>query len=272
MPKKRLIIAGCSGLLGTGLAALLVLLMTRELWYHPDLWFKKLNQRARVELDDLAGASLPPTFRCQGLVNSGARAYFDGDTVPPERHFDDRQATWRFVQGQFNDTGGHRTYPAILDVTLFNPTLPEAELLPITATTVGRFYSNMESTPPFAELEWTRVDSAGGTETRALAGRDVYTAGHPERWLVIHVDPARRARVDLYVWKSAYRLDEAWQLARTVAATLEATPRLLPHFESVLGRRQVEVQAFERELELRFGSSPAADSAVRPGPDSGSVR
>lgn len=269
MLKKILVGAGCVGLIGVGLVALLVVLMTKDLWFHPDLWFKRLGRRTRLELDGLARVAVPPTFRLEGLVNSGRLAYFNGDTVPPAHHFDDRKATWRFVQAQHNDIGGHPTFPAILDVTVLGSAVPAAELLPVTATTVGRFYSNMESTPPFSDLEWTRIETKDGAETRALAHRDVYTAGEPGRWLVIHVDPRRRVRVDLYVWKSAYRLNEAWRLAQSVAAGLEALPALDTHLADAAARRATEEAAYARELEARFGAGPDSGAPADTAPPGG---
>jgi hypothetical protein len=202
------------------------------------LAFRRLDDAATVDLDGVATASLPPTFHPVGIVNTGRRRWFGGRTTSLEYHLDETRFTFRFEQGQHTTAGGYSADPVLLDVTLFARDVSAAEVARVEHTTIGRFYPPVNDDAPrlsahFAAQRW--LPSDGGTHVAATnEGRgDDVASGPPERWLAIHVDPARRVRVDLYAWRSAYTRDEAVALVRRVAAGLAATPALQAHFDAI---------------------------------------
>ncbi|MDF1505202.1 hypothetical protein, partial [Roseisolibacter sp. H3M3-2] len=181
---------------------------------------RRLDEARPVDLDGLATAPLAPTFHPRGVVRADARG-----------------VTYRFEQGQHTVLGGYRADPVLLDVTLLpaSDAAPRAEATTIDATTIEAFYPPADDASRlaahFAAQRWLADDrDAAGAVTRVAAtneGRgDDVASGPPERWLAIAVDPARRARADLYAWRSAYTADEARALVRAVAAGVAITPRL----------------------------------------------
>lgn len=238
MVKKLMVVLGCAGLLGIGGLVALFALISKDVWWHQDLVFKRLGTRARVDLNGLGSAELPVTFRPVGRVGPHTRpiggAGDDSLAAPAPGSV---RITWRFVQGQFNDLGGYAADPALIDISFFDPALPAAELAAVRSTTINRFYSPMDDAPDFATLAWARRESSGAATTRALAMNDHYQAGNPPRWLVIHIDPERRVRVDLFAWQSAYSLNAAMALARSVAAGAQPGSGLGDYFGAAGERR-----------------------------------
>jgi hypothetical protein len=84
-------------------------------------------------------------------------------------------------------------------------------------------------------------------------GDDV-SSGPPERWLAIHLDPARRVRVDLWAWRSAYSADEARALVQQVAATVTTTPAL----DAFLG----DIAAEDRRRDERRRVAPGEAATI----------
>lgn len=220
MLKKLLTLIGCAGLLGIGGLVALFALLYKDVWWHPDLVFKRLGTRARVDLQGLGSAEMPVTFKPVGRVGPYTRPIGGrGEDSLGTPEAGSVRVTWRFVQAQYNDVGGYAADPALIDVTFFDPALAREALARVTGTTINRFYSPTDDAPDFAALAWTRQESAGGVTLRAVGLNDVYQAGNPARWLVILVDAERRVRVDLFLWRSAYSLDAGLTLARSVAAS-----------------------------------------------------
>jgi hypothetical protein len=160
--------------------------------------------------------------------------------------------------------GGYYANPVLLDVTLLDAPKPGDPPPNPGGTTILEFYPPVYEDKPrlaahFAAQRWLPdTRDADGAVTRVAAtneGRgDNTVKGPPERWLAIHIDPARRARVDLYAWRSAYSADEARALVRQVAATVTPTARL----DVRLGALAAE----ERRVAERGRAAPAEASAL----------
>jgi hypothetical protein len=195
-----------------------------------------------ANLAGVATVQLPSTFNAVPRGTSGGRKGRDFDPASLEFYRNERSVTFRFEQDQRRAITGAFKDPVLLDVTLFNPALPAPNAASITNTTIGRFYPPVDDDSPrraahFTAQRWLPVTTNGGAVTHSAAtneGRgDNLVSGPPERWLVIHVDPVRRVRVDLYTWRKNYSLDEARALVRRVAESVEVTPKLRELFESV---------------------------------------
>ena len=200
------------------------------------------RQPSRANLAGLATVQLASSFNAVRRGASGGRSGRDFDPASLELHRNERQVTFRFEEGQRRDITGAFRDPVLLDITLFNPALPAPNAAAITNTTISRFYPPVDNDAPrltahFAAQRWlpTVVHQTAVTHSAATnEGRgDNLVSGPPERWLVIHVDPVRRVRVDLYTWRKNYSLDEARALVRRVAESVEVTPKLRELFESV---------------------------------------
>ena len=232
-----------------------------------DLREKKLDQPVTVDLFGLASAALPPTFKRAGVVNSGERSWFGGDLTPLEYHLDERRLTVRFLQGQHNTIGGYQADPVLLDVTLFNSNVPREEIERVTSTTIGRFYSPDNKTT-LNSASWLPEERAGDAVLRSGEAIDPYDKKHP-RWLLIHTDAARRARVDLFAWRNAYTIEEARRLVRDVATSLTSNSGLQRHFDEIKtfdqrmsARRDSVIVSIERALAACGVTPLAPDSAV----------
>ena len=200
------------------------------------------RQPSRVNLAGVATVTLPSSFNAVPRGGSPARSRRDVDAASLELHRNERQVTFRFEEGQRRNITGSSLDPMLLDITLFNPALPAPNAATITHTTIGRFYPPVNEDPPrftahFTAQRWLPTVTNGSAVTHSAAtneGRgDNLVSSPPERWLVIHVDPVRRVRVDLYTWRKNYSLDEARALVRRVAESVEVTPKLREMFESV---------------------------------------
>ena len=205
------------------------------------LW-RSERQPARANLAGVATVQLASGFNAVPRGTSGGRSGRDFDPASLEFHRNERSITFRFEQGQQRAITGAFKDPVLLDITLFNPALPAPNATAITNTTIGRFYPPVDNDAPrftahFAAQRWLPNVTSGTAVTHAAAtneGRgDNLVSSGPERWLVIHVDPVRRVRVDLYAWRSKYSIDEARALVRRVAESVEVTPKLAELFESV---------------------------------------
>jgi hypothetical protein len=195
----------------------------------------------RVDLAGLATVALPPSFKPVGRGQSGPRVgHFDPATLA--QHRNEYQITFRFEQGQHTLPGGRLANPVLLHVTLFNPAKPKPDATRISFTTISQFYPPGDTDRPrldahFAAQRWLPDVAMGDAITRAAAtneGRgDDVSNGPPERWLIIHVDPTRRIRVDLYVWRTRYSVDDARALVRRVAESVQTTPKLAELFDAV---------------------------------------
>jgi hypothetical protein len=220
------------------------------------LTFNRFEQPARVDLAGLASIQLPPSFKPVGRGWDGPR---DGHWDPKslDQHRDDYQITFRFEQGQHHVLGGHLADPVLLHVTLFNPTANPPDASKITFTTIPRFYPPVNDDWPrfdahFKAQRWLPDVKTGEAVTRAAAtgeGRgDNVVSGPPERWLVIHVDPVRRIRVDLYTWRKAYSVDDARALVRRVAESVQVTPKLAELLDGAKGADKREEAKFEKTV------------------------
>ena len=127
-------------------------------------------------------------------------------------------------------------------MTLFNPAKPKPDASRISFTTIPQFYPPAGNDRPrldahFDAQRWLDDEMTNDAVTRAAAtneGRgDVAANAPPERWLVIHVDPTRRIRVDLYALRATYSLDDARTLVRHVAESVQTTPKLAELFGGV---------------------------------------
>lgn len=215
------------------------------------------QQTERLDLAGLASIELPSSFKPVGRGQDGPRVgHFDPATL--DRHRNDYQITFRFEQGQRTMPGGRLANPVLLHVTLFNPGRPKPDATKISFTTIAQFYPPVGSDRPrldahFAAQRWLDDVATGDAVTRAAAtneGRgDSVSNGPPERWLVIHVDPTRRIRVDLYASRTMYSVDEARALVRRAAESVQATPKLAELFDRVSGaesRAEARLEATER--------------------------
>ena len=194
-----------------------------------------------VDLAGLATIELPAGFRPVGRGQDGPRAgHFDPATL--DRHRNDYQITFRLEQGQRTPPGGKLANPVLLQVTLFNPAKPKPDATRISFTTIPQFYPPAANDRPrldahFTAQRWLDDVLTGDAVTRVAATNegqgDSASNRPPERWLVIHVDPTRRIRVDLYALRTMYSLDAARTLVRRVAESLQATPKLAELFGGV---------------------------------------
>jgi hypothetical protein len=220
------------------------------------LALQRLEQPERVSLASLATVELPPSFKPVGRGQDGPRpGNFSPETL--DRHRNPYQITFRFEQGQHTVPGGYLADPVLLHVTLFNPTSAPPDPSRISFTTITRFYPPVSSDRPrldahFAAQRWLPDVITGRAVTRTAAtneGRgDNLVSGPPERWLVIHVDPVRRVRVDLYAWRKLYTVDEAQALVRRAAESVEVTPKLAELFAGVNDVDAREEARFEQTV------------------------
>jgi hypothetical protein len=195
----------------------------------------------RFDLAGLATVELPAGFKPVGRGQDGPRTgSFDPATLG--QHRNDYQITFRLEQGQRTLPDGRFANPVLLHVTLFNPAKPRPDPTRISFTTISQFYPRAGNDRArldahFAAQRWLDDDVTGDAVTRVAAtneGRGDSASNHPpERWLVIHVDPTRRIRVDLYAWRSLYSADDARALVRRVGESLQTTPKLAELFGGV---------------------------------------
>jgi hypothetical protein len=217
---------------------------------------QEFDKAERVDLLGLASIELPSSFKPVGRGwGSSREGHFSPATL--DQHRDDYQIMFRFEQGQHHVLGGYLADPVMLYVTLYNPGKPKPDATKITATTIRKFYPPVNTDWPrfnahFEAQRWLPDVVTGDAVTRTAAtneGRgDNVSSGPPERWLVIHVDPSRRIRVDLYAWRKSYSVDEARALVRRVAESVQATPKLQATFDAVAGTDTREDAKFERTV------------------------
>ena len=223
-----------------------------------ELHDKRLDEARPVDLDGLGSVRLAPTFHAAGIVRGDPSAIVRADAG---------RVTFRYEQGQHHVLGGHLANPVLLDVTLLAapaaPTAAPTAAPRVDGTTVDAFYAPIDDDQPrraahFAAQRWLPEQADGSAVTRVAAtneGRgDALLSGGTPRWLAIHVDPARRARVDLYAWRSAYSADEARALVRQVAASVTTTP--------ALDARLAAIAAEDRRRAERGRAGPAAAEAI----------
>jgi hypothetical protein len=219
-------------------------------WRHP------AETQERVDLAGLATIELPPSFKPVGRGWGNSRpGHFDPATL--DQHRDDYQIMFRFEAGQHHVPGGYLADPVMLYVTLYNPNRQKPDATKINATTIQKFYPPVATDWPrfnahFEAQRWLPDVVTGDAVTRAAAtgeGRgDNVVSGPPARWLVIHVDPTRRIRVDLYAWQKMYSVDEARALARRIAESVQTTPKLVAMFDAVHGADAREEAKFEQTV------------------------
>ena len=208
----------------------------------------------RVDLAGLASIELPSGFKPVGRGQDGPRTgHFDPATL--DRHRNDYQITFRFEQAQRTTPGGRLANPVLLHVTLFNPGRPKPDASRIGFTTIAQFYPPAGNDRPrldahFAAQRWLPDVATGDAVTRTAATNeglgDSVSSGPPERWLVIHVDPTRRIRVDLYAWRTMYSVDEAHALVRRAAESVQTTPKLAELFDDASRHGGAEARADAR--------------------------
>jgi hypothetical protein len=217
---------------------------------------KRFENAERVDLAGLATIELPSSFKPAGRGWGNSReGHFSPATL--DQHRDDYQVMFRFEEGQHHVLGGYLADPVLLNVTLYNPGRPKPDATKITATTIQKFYPPVNADWPrfnahFEAQRWFPDVVTGDAVTRAAAtgeGRgDDVVAGPPERWLVIHVDPTRRIRVDFYALRKMYSVDDARALVRRVAESVQTTPKLAAMFDAVHGVEAREDAKFERTV------------------------
>jgi hypothetical protein len=229
---------------------------------------------APVSLAGLATIELPSDFKPVGRVQDGPRTgNFDPATLG--QHRNDYQITFRLEQGQRTLPGGKLANPVLLNVTLFNPAKPRPDAHRIDFTTIPQFYPPAGNDRPrldahFAAQRWLEEEVTGDAVTRVAAtneGRGDSAANRPpERWLVIHVDPARRVRVDLYAWRSLHSADDARALVRRIAESVQTTPRLAELFGGAAGAEVPEDTRLETSLRAALTAlSPCGVRSIGPG-------
>ena len=211
----------------------------------------------RLDLAGLASIELPAGFSAAGLGQNGPRTgQFDLAALGQYRN--DYQITFRLEQGQRTLTGGGLANPVLLHVTLFNPAKPKPDATRIGFTTIPQFYPPAGNDRPrldahFAAQRWLDDDMTDDAVTRAAAtneGRgDSLASRPPERWLVIHVDPTRRIRIDLYALRTTYSLDSARALVRRAAESVQATPKLAELFGGTSGDEPLEDTKLEATVQ-----------------------
>jgi hypothetical protein len=194
-----------------------------------------------VDLAGLAIIELPVGLNPFGQALNRPRIHtFDPESL--ERHRTDYQITFRLEQGRRALPNGTQIVPVLLNVTLFNPAKAKPDARRISFTTIPQFYPPAGSDRPrldahFAAQRWLDDEVNGDAVTRVAAtneGRGDSAANRPPgRWLVIHVDPTRRIRIDLYAWRSLYSVDDARSLVRRAAESLQTTPKLAELFGGV---------------------------------------
>jgi hypothetical protein len=214
------------------------------------------EQQERVDLAGLATIELPSSFKPVGRGWGNSRPmHFDPATL--DQHRDDYQIMFRFEQGQHHVAGGYLADPVMLYVTLYNPNRQKPDATKITATTIQKFYPPVNTDWPrfnahFEAQRWLPDVVTGDAVTRAAAtgeGRgDNVVSGPPARWLVIHVDPTRRIRVDLYAWQKMYSIDQARALVKRIAESVQTTPKLGAMFDAVGGVEAREEANFDRAV------------------------
>ena len=222
------------------------------------------EQMERVDLAGLASIELPASFEPVGRGQDGPRTgHFDPATL--DRHGNDYQITFRFEQAQRTLPGGRLANPVLLHVTLFNPGRPKPDATKISFTTIAQFYPPAGNDRPrldahFAAQRWLPDVVTGDEVTRTAATNeglgDSVSRGPPERWLVIHVDPTRRIRVDLYAWRTMYSVDEARALVRRAAESVRITPKLTSLFHRFGGselQEDASIEAAERAALAALG-------------------
>jgi len=206
-----------------------------------------------VDLAGLATIQLPSGFAPVGRGQVGPRTgNFDSATLG--QHRNDYQITFRLEQAQRTLPGGRLANPVLLHVTLFNPAKPKPDATRIGFTTIPQFYPPAGNDRPrldahFAAQRWLDDIGDGDAVTRSAATNeglgDSAASRPPERWLVIHVDPTRRIRVDLYALRTMYSLDDARALVRRVAESLQTTPKLAELFGGVNDPEARDEERFE---------------------------
>jgi hypothetical protein len=255
------ILAGCAGVI-----VLIVAGIFLPLFYHHDLVFKRLNQKSQVDLSGVATITVPVTFKREaGAVNSGRNRRFGGDMTSLEYHLDEERLTFRFVQGQYNNAGGYPTYPVVLDVTFFPATVSSEAMQHIRYTTAHRFYHDyFQEDHAFSQLKWLPdINDADGLMKRVVTERE------PIRWLLIHVNPATRVRLDFYAWQKEYELDVAERLLRDIARSVSTTAQLQQHFDEIktfpermARKREQKVEEIQQAL-APLGFSPLEGGRVQ---------
>ena len=215
---------------------------------------KRFETAERVDLAGLASIDLPPSFKPAGRGWSNQRkGHFDVATL--DQHRDEDEIMFRFEQGQHHVLGGYLADPVLLNVTLYNPAKPKPDATKITATTVQKFYPPVNTDWPrfnahFDAQRWLPDVVTGDAVTRAAAtgeGRgDNVVSGPPLRWLVIHVDPTRRIRIDLFAWQKMYSVDEARALVKRIAESVQTTPKLAALFDGIKDAEAREEAEFDK--------------------------
>ena len=249
-----MILFSAAALLGLGIAT-----RTAASPWRRTLIMKRFEQPARVSLAGLASIELPPSFKPVGRGQDGSRSGRFDESL--DQHRDDYQITFRFEQGQHHVLGGYLADPVLLQVTLFNPNAPKPDASKITFTTIPRFYPPVDNDAPrlqahFDAQRWLPEERTGEKSaevvTRVAAtgeGRgDNLSSGPPARWLVIHVDEARRIRIDLYTWRKMYSERDARALVKRIAESVEVTPKLGELFAGVAGAEARDAARFEKSV------------------------
>ena len=198
---------------------------------------RRLKERVDVPLDGVASVRMPPTFEHAGIVNSGKRTWFGGETTNLEYHLDEGRITWRFEQGQFNRVGGHQANPVLLDLTLYPASASAADIARVDSTTIDIFYSP-SGDRRFEDVQWLAPSGAAASDATAPVTRIAALEGpmapdDEPRWLAIHTDPARRVRVDFLAWRKAYTREEIERLLPDIAASAAPTSALQAHFDAI---------------------------------------
>jgi hypothetical protein len=224
--------------------------------------FQQPVSGARFDLSGLATIELPSEFKPVGRGQDGPRTgNFDPATLG--QHRNDYQITFRLEQGQHSLPGGALANPVLLHVTLFNPAKAKPDPTRIGFTTIAQFYPRAGNDRArldahFEAQRWLDDEVTGDAVTRVAAtneGRgDSASNRPPERWLVIHVDPTRRVRVDLYALRTMYSLDDARALVRRAAESVRTTPKLAELFGGLAGAASPE----DTKLETTLGSALTA--------------
>ena len=222
------------------------------------------SKTSRIDLMHLGSIELSDGFQLLGMADVGDRpsAYTLQKIVAPEFIEDRVAATFLFEKDPSVDWGGYVRDPVLLTLTLYDPLAHAIDPAAMLAFRVHRYYSPVEGeTIPVDSPRWQSASEA------ALSWRWLEMDDDTEtRWAVVLIDPARRLRLDFFVWKKKYDLDEARALLRAAAESVRVTPALAEHFQRAASyEERMAAGAEQRLAEVEKALAPLGSRRLQPG-------
>lgn len=218
------------------------------------------------DLHGLARVQLPKGYSALGLDDVPGAMTGMSDAELLERHSGPRAAVFRFEKGQRMAWSGQALDPELLSIVLLNPQAPDAD--PLKGFSIARYYSPTGSTIPLDDPRWKTASDAQ-YQWRWLEMDDHFGSDHPARLAIALLDPAKHARLDLFVWRKRYSLEAALTLLRTMMGSLRITPLRDAHF----GRAGTYQERMARLRDANIARFFAAlrPLGVEPPPDGGTA-